>query len=766
MLKRRRGKENTEFVRVEFENLFQYTGKMLLEEIASIFLSPFLLIFVVPQFIEEYTVDVEDVGHVCSEYDWRLPAKKRDTVSLTVGGESYDWTPNCGAPALCPVCGLCSLRNGIAHAPCGRVQIRLLAERLAFGHFGPFRVLGLCQLLIVWSRLAGRMMLYVIMSPQSSVSFVRAEDITRLGSAYSIYTVTFVLTQRKLDHYCVVFNIPAELRPELPDRNAIIKDSPEGKIGMYTRLIEFANLWILLSKFLLCILEYYQINLSQLSVIGATKVSHFEIMCRVLGRVPTVGTFRRLYVNSISNRWLSFSKCGGVDDPCCYSKKFDSLKNWNNHFSGLTLCFARYLLHGLVAFPFSRIRFRWMKLRSFTESDVCLTLSHSNDEEVGLLDFVNSADPFKVKIGERTLAENEVPVITETEDRIIYPSPQTINLVLLFPISRPSTSAKSPTALRRLIRQSGQADTGSGSAAPAAEDATSSSVTPTLKRAFDGDFRDNVRTRPPSGRFVVLSSSSIDSDIPTSPQVVPFVSSAQAGVNVPVAEPASDACTSSIPENLLYHVTSPGYWAALRNQHDSGFLDIFNINSAHHVCMVSELRLRYEHEIMMRAKYEKKFTDSAAMVPQRDAEIVDLKAQLEKSEAEAAKVGEVSTLNTHNAGLLEKVSALELVHRELDGKVAQLTADCDGLRDQVVGEGKMREEFVSQQDAVDRHFSERAAEMDARIAKVRRAMDNDLYPHMLTAIVISMAINKGIQQGLEVGVVNGKAGRSLTQIEA
>nr|GEW92408.1 transposase (putative), gypsy type [Tanacetum cinerariifolium] len=91
---------------------------------------------------------------------------------------------------------------------------------------------------------------------------------------------------------------------------------------------------------------------------------------------------------------------------------------------------------------------------------------------------------------------------------------------------------------------------------------------------------------------------------------------------------------------------------------------------------------------------------------------------------------------------------------------------------------------------------ERAAKLDARIADVRHDMDNDLYPHMLTAIVerrwvighdfcfavhqcassaecrsalgkvISMAINKGIQQGLEAGVVHGKAGRSLTQIEA
>ncbi|GLU03645.1 hypothetical protein SLE2022_208340 [Rubroshorea leprosula] len=73
MPKRWRGKENTETVRTEFETIFQYTGTMLLEEMASIFLTPFLLIFVVPervndilQFIADFTVDIEGVGHVCS----------------------------------------------------------------------------------------------------------------------------------------------------------------------------------------------------------------------------------------------------------------------------------------------------------------------------------------------------------------------------------------------------------------------------------------------------------------------------------------------------------------------------------------------------------------------------------------------------------------------------------------------------------------------------------------------------------------------------
>ncbi|CAI0385581.1 unnamed protein product [Linum tenue] len=49
MPKRWRCKEHTETVRIEFETLFQYTGMMLLEEMASIFLTPLLLLFVVPK---------------------------------------------------------------------------------------------------------------------------------------------------------------------------------------------------------------------------------------------------------------------------------------------------------------------------------------------------------------------------------------------------------------------------------------------------------------------------------------------------------------------------------------------------------------------------------------------------------------------------------------------------------------------------------------------------------------------------------------------
>ncbi|GJW06874.1 hypothetical protein Tco_1569297 [Tanacetum coccineum] len=317
-------------------------------------------------------------------------------------------------------------------APRGRVQVMLLAER---------------------------------------VSAVRAKDVTRLKSAWLLAVsgpVCVSLTPLGTRIIAVVplpLFLPsdercghvsrAELRPELPDRNATIKDSPEGKIDMYTRFIEFANYRVPLSKFLLCILEYYQIHLSQLSVIGAAKVSHFEIMCHALGRIPTVGTFCRFYVNFISNGWLSFSKHGA----CCYSKKFDSLKNWNNRFfwidasvcplstswfSGTSVVKDPLLMDEAVdlpcvellnenrtfirKYPETFLCFVGLS-RSFTDIDVRSTLLHDNDEEMVLLDFVKFADPFKVKVGEQTLAENEVPLITKTEDRVISPAEQTISLV-------------------------------------------------------------------------------------------------------------------------------------------------------------------------------------------------------------------------------------------------------------------------------------------------------------------------------------------------
>ncbi|GJR67658.1 hypothetical protein Tco_0013723 [Tanacetum coccineum] len=508
----------------------------------------------------------------------------------------------------------------------------------------------------------------------------------------TIDTVTSVLKQRELDSHCSLFNIPIELWAELPDRNATIKDSSAGKIGMYTRLIESANFRVPLSKFLLCVLEYYRINLAQLSVIGVTNVSHFELMCRVLGHVPTGGTFRRFYIDAfvcpLFIPW--FNGTFVVKDPLPLDDVVDlpcvELLNENR-----TL------------------------IQKYPEIFLCV-------------------DPFKVKIGERNLADNEVPLLEETEDMVISPSVQPISLVRTdsVKISKPvpTTTGKSPVALRRLELQSETEGAESGSVPHPLEEFVSSSVTPTPEPDVHEDSGStpdvNVQTRCVLERFVVTTSSSKRGNTHVSPRVkspLPRVTTTNLDARF-----IESVGASSIPEdNVGASTFEPG---------EGSPVDEF---------------------------YESQTIDSAT-AQDRDADIVALKAKLETFKKESAEL----------SGLRSRVSALESVREELSNQMSKLGVDCESLRGEIIGEAKLREEFASLQDAVARRFEEQSAKLDACIADV---LGHDIRLAVMKCAqsfecrsalgkVISLAINKGIQQGLKAGVEHGKAGRSLAQVEA
>ncbi|GJU78731.1 subtilisin-like protease SBT4.3 [Tanacetum coccineum] len=141
---------------------------------------------------------------------------------------------------------------------------------------------------------------------------------------------TDCLPHKGLDMFCHKFHIPDDVHPQLPSPNQTIHEMPTRKISVYTRFFEYANFQLPLSTFLVNVLRHYRINLSQLSVIAAAKVSHFEILCRVYNIEPTVGLFRCFYVNSKNKRWMSFSKRPD-SDVVCYTKPLDPLKHWNDH---------------------------------------------------------------------------------------------------------------------------------------------------------------------------------------------------------------------------------------------------------------------------------------------------------------------------------------------------------------------------------------------------------------------------------------------------
>ncbi|GJV03527.1 hypothetical protein Tco_1337096 [Tanacetum coccineum] len=97
----------------------------------------------------------------------------------------------------------------------------------------------------------------------------------------------------------------------------------------------------------------------------------------------------------------------------------------------------------------------------------------------------------------------------------------------------------------------------------------------------------------------------------------------------------------------------------------------------------------------------------------------------------------------------------------------QLTQQVATLQAQVTGEEKIKADFEEFKQLEDKRVEQRYAEMDARLDALSIDFDEELYPHMLTAIadVVNASIAKGLSDGLRNGVDHGKAGLDLASLE-
>ncbi|GJW97941.1 hypothetical protein Tco_0179749 [Tanacetum coccineum] len=293
-----------------------------------------------------------------------------------------------------------------------------------------------------------------------------------------ITDIKSVLTQKALKIVCETFYIPNKVHPQLPSPNQTIHEMPTEKIGVYTRLFEYANFRLPLSTFLVNVLKHYRIHISQLSVIAAAKVSHFEILCRVHGFEPTVGLFRCFYVNSKNKGWMSFSKRQG-NDPVCYTKPLDSLKGWNDHFFWVDAfaCSASFPWHTskniskdpfpkssefnaehyatLVAYPASFHKYLepflclvGMSLNYTLDENTYPEFLHDNDEDMDLFSFICTADSTKVRIGERQRGEDEFKLLDTTVGRVVS----------LLPVAPARAKSELEASVDKLFDEGGSGD--------------------------------------------------------------------------------------------------------------------------------------------------------------------------------------------------------------------------------------------------------------------------------------------------------------------
>ncbi|GKD37506.1 hypothetical protein Tco_1257713 [Tanacetum coccineum] len=174
-------------------------------------------------------------------------------------------------------------------------------------------------------------------------------------------------------------SIPKSLHPELPGPEDNIVDFPEGKIGVYTKFFKFANYRIPVSQFLFNILGHFQIYLSQLSVIGGAKVSHFKINCHVLNIRPTVNLFRVFYIPSYNS---------GMDE-----RVFPTVVDWH------------------TSAPKDE--------RPAADSYSAVDVATLNLHQMEFFNLINAPNPLKVKIGAHPRLSHEVPLLTATATRLI-----------------------------------------------------------------------------------------------------------------------------------------------------------------------------------------------------------------------------------------------------------------------------------------------------------------------------------------------------------
>nr|GEW91203.1 hypothetical protein [Tanacetum cinerariifolium] len=116
-----------------------------------------------------------------------------------------------------------------------------------------------------------------------------------------------------------------------------------------------------------------------------------------------------------------------------------------------------------------------------------------------------------------------------------------------------------------------------------------------------------------------------------------------------------------------------------------------------------------------------------------------------------------------SAEFSKKLENLRALFSDLQVSNNRLSQHVSALQAQVTREEKLKTVFEEFKQYEDNWVEQRCVEMDARLDALSIDFDEELYPHMLTAIA---RISKGMSEGLKYGVEHGKANLSLEAIEA
>ncbi|GJU90679.1 hypothetical protein Tco_1303102 [Tanacetum coccineum] len=564
----------------------------------------------------------------------------------------------------------------------------------------------------------------------------------------SITSLKCVLTQEHLDAICAKYFVPEEVHPQLPSPDATMHERPAGKVGMYTRFFDYANYRIPFSTFFVSVLTHFRIPFSQLSVFGSAKVSHFEILCRVCNIEPSVSLFRYFYTHNYKNGWFGFTKRPNV--RACYSKNLDSVKNWNDHFfwvdEFVVPANARFSwfsgsnivkdqapvpseynvrhVNTLIAqaspflwFPEEFLCWVGISRNYLLNKDTYPRFEYENGEEMDLKAFIRTADPRKVRIVERSRAENERPIITVAKH----------HTVTLLPTSVVRSSRElSASVEREFVRDASVGDGGDQGFDSVGGQDTVEPIVPVTN---------HVETEIPGPKRT------IEQGVPAFP-TLPFITSSVTASPLEEGEDHTDSVTGPslrtagfavgktdhtlslfslftgrsgsgfaagsiraeevigagleeiyVPEwtvtkgfelndghscaNMIDHFTPPTFFKTVRGMEHEQLFAEFNVSAARNLSLSSEVRMRAEYNSLEKRKWKSLAEEKDCLLGARDKDIKELMSQLLKAKEESVEV----------AQLRARVFGLEATEGSLRGEVASakehnglLEQECDSLK--------------------------------------------------------------------------------------
>nr|GEU59131.1 hypothetical protein [Tanacetum cinerariifolium] len=147
-----------------------------------------------------------------------------------------------------------------------------------------------------------------------------------------------------------------------------------------------------------------------------------------------------------------------------------------------------------------------------------------------------------------------------------------------------------------------------------------------------------------------------------------------------------------------------------------------------HVAMGSQLRLRFEQEAKLLRKSVAQVARRDKRIQARELEIKNLEALLE------AETNVKKAAKDRSAGLSQELEDMRARFSDLQVSNERLSQQVATLQEQASGEEKLNVAFEEFKRYEDDRVEQRCAEMEAHLDALSIDFDEELYPHMLTAI--------------------------------